>query len=619
MKLSLFIVHIFIYIFFSNSVYSKTIDEKLEYTLQKANNLHLEKNSKWHQLIHYEKHRFSSNNAVISPSFFLSSTHTPKKELSSTIISFFKKSKIQCRFPARLLWLKKRIPKASFPEEKCLEYQTYLDAFKANNISIIYASGYLGNPASMYGHVLLKFNQLNQNELLDNTYSYGARISKQDNKLTYIYKGITGGYKGHFSNQKYHNQTLTYNESEMRDLWEYRLKLPQDKVKLLLAHLWELKQADMTYYFFTENCAYQLAKLLELVIDKPLISPRKIWVMPYDLIMMLNKPGTKKYINKIIYHGSRQQKLYEHFSQLNNVEKKYVKKIIQQPATQTKKIISNINSTSAKKIIDTLYDYYDFVKSKNKNLSKNQFLKRKYLLSARFQMKPEKINWKLKHRKPPHQSQNTALVQISSIYNTSFGLGQNLRFRANYYDKLNINTARIPYSTLTTFDLNLLYVPKKKSWSIREFTLFNIENFNISQTELPEDKSYAWSLRTGYKPTTLSCINCSDPYISGFWGKGIKLSDTAAGYLALSNEIQFPDFSHANLLTGPEIGGVLTLAPYWVTSLKIGTYFHIKNIAKHKNHLKWEQRFLNKKNMDLRTSVQYDESFEYAINFSLYW
>ena len=215
----------------------------------------------WLSLIHHEKGIFTASSEVTSPSFFLaiSGQTDPEAELKATIEAFTKTPTAQCRFPARKLWLNSVMPNVLFPVANCPEYQQYIQAFTADSVSVVYASGYLGNPASMYGHVLLKFNASGKTELLDNTFSYGAMVPDSDNKLVYIYKGITGGYQGHFANQKYHHQNLAYSETELRDLWEYKLRLPKEKVEFLLAHLWELENTSMTYYFFKQNCGYQLA------------------------------------------------------------------------------------------------------------------------------------------------------------------------------------------------------------------------------------------------------------------------------------------------------------------------------------------------------------------------
>lgn len=618
MHLKKLIIFIFVVI---SCVVSRTAFSQDKEKIPKYDLETISSSSTWHLLLHHEEGLFSSGSAVARSSFFLSpiGQDDPEAELKETVKAFTKTPSIQCRFPARKIWLKIVMPDISFPEVSCPSYEQYIDSFRTESISVVYASGYLGNPASMYGHVLLKFNARSSTELLDNTYSYGAIVPESDNKLVYIYKGITGGYQGHFANQKYHHQNLAYNESELRDLWEYQLDLPQQKIDFLLAHLWELENTSMTYYFFKQNCGYQLAKLLELVIEKPLLANQKAWVMPYDLVMMLNQPETQSYVHKVIYHESRQEKLYNRFSQLNSDEKKSVEKIIEAPLDETLAAIRVLDEEEEKRVIDTMYDYYAFLEVKNDGLSKEEIAKRERLLTERFNLPAGKTSWKESNKQPPHKAQNTAMFQLSTLYNDVFGKGINLRFRANYYDLLNINTARIPFSELNTFDLSLLYTSEKNSWSVRELTLFNVLNLNISQTGLEGDKFPAWALNLGYKPNNLSCIDCSDVYVGGFIGESLNLTDNSAGYAAIAGEIQISDLSNGTAYLGPEVGAILNIAPYWVTSLKVGSGYNLNEVAEYKDYLKWEQRFFQNRTFDFRTLVQYDRAFEYAINFSTYW
>ncbi len=606
---------ILLYCTVSTPVFSNEKEIAEYYYLEK-----LSSSPTWHSLIHYEQGFVSSGSDITTPSFFLSPVghDDPEDELKATVQAFIDTPSMQCRFPARKVWLLNELPDVSFPAVECPEYQQFLDAFSTDSISVVYASGYLGNPASMYGHVLLKFNGRGS-ELLDNTYSYGAMVPDPDNKLVYIYKGITGGYQGHFANHKYHHQSLAYNESELRDMWEYRLSLPQEKIDFLLAHLWELDNTSMTYYFFKQNCGYQLAKLLELVIEQPLLAPQKMWVMPYDMVMMLNQPETQALVSEVIYHESRQEKLYSRFSQLNSVEKETVQKVINLSVGETLTEIRALNIQEAKRVIDIMYDYYAFLEVKNDGLSENDIAKREALLTERFMLPAGESRWNKPEKEPPHKAQNTAKIQLSTLYNDEFGEGLEFRFRANYYDLLNLNAARIPFSELNTFDLSLLYSLEEDKWDIRELTLFNVVNLNVSQTGLSEDKSYAWALSAGYKPQHLSCFDCSDMYVGGFVGESFSLKNNSAGYVALAGEIQFSGLSSGSVYLGPEIGTVLNIAPYWVTSLKLGSGYKINEIAEHRNYLRWEQRFFENRNFDIRTLVQYDEAFEYAINFSTYW
>jgi hypothetical protein len=599
------------------NAYSATLAEALNFSkMQKLSDSY-----SWKHLIHFEENILSSKSSITDSDFFIASngSRSPQAEIESTLSDFFNNPSSQCRFPARKLWLEHSIPNLKFPNYQCQEYLNYIQSFKSSSVSLIYASGYLGNPASMYGHVFLKFSPENEeSELLDNTFSFGAQTNS-DNKIAYIYKGITGGYQGRFANQKFHHQSLRYNQTELRDLWEYKLSLTPFQIELLLAHLWELDKTDITYYFFRENCAYQIANLLNVVIEPSLLPEKKAWVMPFDIVAMLNKDSASSYIDKVIYHSSRQEDLNSHFQQLNDEEKEIVFYIIERPSSQTLTMLNKLQQKEQKRIIDTLYDYYSYLKVKNDTLTAEQIEKRKLILTARFGLPSGESKWNSMEHVPPHRGQNTTLLQVSPFYNSTLGSGIELRIRANYYDLLSVNAARVPFSELSSFDLTL-YKTTAEELSIRQFDLLKITNLNISQTGLPEDQSPAWGFSVGYKPSNLSCSQCSSIYTDGFYGKGFSINDGAATYVALSEEIQIPSYSNLELRVGPEVGGVFNITPNWATVFKASRQYNLKNVAEYQDSLSWEQRFFNNPNFDIRTSVDFDgNDYEYAINLTKYW
>jgi len=339
----------------------------------------------WKQLLHAEQtavtlHHNGSNFYLAENGF-----ENPLSELEATIHAFSQNPKSQCQFPARKRFIEKQLPTLSFPDVACPKYEDYLDAFSTHSASLIFASGYLGNPASMFGHVFLKFNGESEDGLLDNTFSYGAKVPDNENKLVYITKGILGGYQGKFSNQQYHHHHLTYSETELRDMWEYKLALSQDDIQFLLAHLWELENATMTYYFFEQNCAYQLAKLLSLVFDESLIAPNKVWVMPFDLVVMMQRHQTSRTMfNDVIYHGSRQQTLYDRWQQLTSKEQQTLLQILESAPKDTQQQLAALGDASAIRVIDTLYDYFAFIEQKEDDLTTiQQAQKRQAMINIR--------------------------------------------------------------------------------------------------------------------------------------------------------------------------------------------------------------------------------------------
>ncbi len=87
-----------------------------------------------------------------------------------------------------------------------------------------------------------------------------------------------------------------YSDFENRDIWEYRLNLTEDQMQRLLMHGWGLGNRAFDYFYFNENCAYQILSLLD-VADPELQLAERFWfyTFPSDGIRMIaDKPGLVK-------------------------------------------------------------------------------------------------------------------------------------------------------------------------------------------------------------------------------------------------------------------------------------------------------------------------------------
>ena len=109
----------------------------------------------------------------------------------------------QCRYPARYAWLRNElaIDPAGLPQADCRRYEKWKDQINPESVSLVFASSYLNNPSSMYGHTFLllkKKGHSSQERLVDYAVNYAADLEK-DNGFLYAMKGLMGGYHGRFS------------------------------------------------------------------------------------------------------------------------------------------------------------------------------------------------------------------------------------------------------------------------------------------------------------------------------------------------------------------------------------------------------------------------------------
>jgi hypothetical protein len=268
----------------------------------RARVLRLSGERKWLKLLHYRPRGGGWRSEADGGGFFLApdGRTDPAAELEADLAAFFapepaKGQHPQCRFPARYHWLKEKLAfdPARLPERSCPDFEAWRGAIDAEAVSVVFASAFLNNPASMYGHTFLRLHRKGGGDaLLDYTINFAA-TPDTSNALMYTLKGLNGSFKGEYSLLPFYMKTQEYGSLEMRDLWDYRLNLTPEQLADLVRHGWEMGSTHFNYYFFTKNCSYQLLTLLEAADETLDVSSRFFWaVIPADTVrVLLDRPG----------------------------------------------------------------------------------------------------------------------------------------------------------------------------------------------------------------------------------------------------------------------------------------------------------------------------------------
>ncbi len=259
----------------------------------------------WLRLVHYRPGAVPGSwySQADDPDFFLSAAgaHDPRAELAATLSAFAADASLgdahaQCRFVARLAWLRERLDLGELPQPDCAAYRAFRDTVRAQRVVLVFPSYYLNSPSSMFGHTLLRLDPDASAEVgteyLSFAVNFGALVDPADTGVLYAVKGLTGGYRGQFAVDFYFKKIQEYTRSENRDIWEYPLDLNAVEIERLIAHLWELRDIDFAYYFFDENCAYRVLELLEVArpgID--LTSAFALTAIPIDTVRAAQQAG----------------------------------------------------------------------------------------------------------------------------------------------------------------------------------------------------------------------------------------------------------------------------------------------------------------------------------------
>ncbi|MEQ1919045.1 MAG: DUF4105 domain-containing protein, partial [Elusimicrobiota bacterium] len=267
-----------------------------------ARKLGLSGERKWLRLLHAKPSGKGWRSEADGAKFFLApdGRTNPSAELEADLAAFFEPEPVkgqhpQCRFPARYHWLKEKLAfdPSRLTQRSCPDFEAWRGAIDAEAVSVVFASAFLNNPASMYGHTFLRLHRKGgADPLLDYTINFAASPDTS-NALIYTLKGLNGSFKGEYSLLPFYMKTQEYGSLEMRDLWDYRLNLTSAQMDDLIRHGWEMGSTHFNYYFFTKNCSYQLLTLLEAADETLDISSGFFWgVIPADTVrVLLARPG----------------------------------------------------------------------------------------------------------------------------------------------------------------------------------------------------------------------------------------------------------------------------------------------------------------------------------------
>jgi len=312
--------------------------------------------------------------------FFLSSVGNidAKAELDASIDALLNESRFDdnstaCTFPARKAWLKEQLKIKDFPDVQCNEYNKILKRLDPTSATIVFPSAHINSPASMFGHTFLRINSSYNSKLLSYAVNYAADANTEtENGVIFAIKGLFGGYYGQYSLLPYYEKLKEYRDSEQRDIWEYNLNLNKEEILKMVRHIWELNNTYSNYYFFTENCSYNMLWLIELA--RPSVHLREHFnyqVAPLETIHISKEENLLK---NSTYRASKRTVLLKYEKLINTSYINIPQKLIESKIDI--KTVLNDNSIETQQkmyLIEASIELLEYTFSK-KGISKEKYL-----------------------------------------------------------------------------------------------------------------------------------------------------------------------------------------------------------------------------------------------------
>lgn len=492
----------------------------------------LAKHSQWQHLLFYKNGKAE----VISPDFYLTNpkprskrNFDPYAELIATIEQMNNEG-VVCKYPARYLWLNHHLPELNVDLKNCSKLP---DANQ--EISLILVSSYLKNPASSFGHVLVKTNtsidninntnsdvrELSSEDLLNNSYNFGARIPENENGAMYALKGLFGFYDAGFSETEFFKQDAVYSKNEQRDMWEYVLNLDAFETQLLNYHLYEAKSARFDYYFIKQNCGYRSGEILELISDIKTTERVGPWYAPdyvFDQLLEHDN-GADSLVSSVRYLPSEQTQLREKFVQLSKPIQAVINSVIRTESTAP---LATLNADDKAVALDFLILHRTY-KITQDDTPKQRALKSE-LLSQRFALPASNGLAQLtvpNKPSPALSNKTTQTTVVLSEERAEVGLSLFVKDPLNAHTDIDKRFEAVKASLGYSFDMH--------QWTLTDFVFLDMQQIEDLRQPLSGEPKLSWQLKTGAR-TDMFTGNRHSPYAQAGVGAGAKFGKHILGY-----------------------------------------------------------------------------------------
>ncbi len=448
----------------------------------------------WQILLHYRPDFLGTVRSLIDdPRFFLAPDGkvNPEAELDATLRGFFQEGggneAIRCRFPARYDWLREQlgIDERRLPPVTCTELDKAVAAADPQGAVLVFPAAHMNNPASMFGHTLLRIDNRYHSELLAYAVNYAA-VTDETNGFAYAVKGIFGMYKGYYSILPYYDKVKEYNDMEHRDMWEYRLDLTPAETRRMVLHIWELRGIYSNYYFFDENCSYNLLFLLETARPSVHLTDRMgAWVIPSDTVRAVRAAGL---ISGVKYRPSQAARIRTISATLTDEERRLAMELAEGRA----------NPATAKASVGTLDLAAELLQYRyaRREVDKVEF-NRLYLaiLTRRSALGPAKADaYVITPPAQPEEGHRTMQAGIGGGIRKGRPFAE-FSWRPAYHDLLDPSDGYLPGAQIDFLDTRLRYYPGEEELRLQRLHLVDI--VSLSPWD-PIFRPVSWKVAAGF-------------------------------------------------------------------------------------------------------------------------
>lgn len=592
----------------------------------------------WHALLHYKSRLlFPGVKSQADDAGFFNASNgkvDPQQELEATLAAFFSalpetpsQQNPQCRFIARYHWLKQelRFDPRRLPEQPCLRYDEWRRTLNPEALTLVFPAAYLNNPASLYGHTLLRVDGKDQDErtrLLAYAINYAA-ATNETSGLAFAINGIFGGYPGLFSISPYYAKVAEYNDLENRDIWEYELNFTLEEIDLLLMHAWELGPTHFDYYFFDENCSYYLLSLFDVARPTLGFTERfSAWVIPADTVrIVVEESGL---LRRVTYRPARSTILRFRQQQLPRAHIEIARDIALRPSAIDNDALAHLSDAERARVLELAYEYLEYQRLRGQTQDAgNTAARLRELLLMRSRLPATNDPAPPMPTVRPDEGHPSGRVTLRLGRDSGHGF-QELHWRAAYHDLLDPEEGFNRGAAIEFLGVALRRREQDEKTRVQSIDFINITSLSPRDDLL---KPMSWTVNLGYKRKRLGAEN--EPLVFRVLAGAGYTREVASSFLTygmLTGALDKSDhLDHDYAIgAGPAAGMLFDASDRWRIQLEGRALKYGIGDAHTANELRLNQRYTigrqNAVHLDLSRRREFSEiSQELAVAWSYYF
>ncbi len=446
----------------------------------------------WLKMLYYDKDGAGFVSIVENEDFFIAKDgrYNPKAEYEASVKALNDDKTKKCEMPARFLYLKKE-GKVAGTLNECGEYNQFVNDLKPKALTLIFTNAYMGNPSSLFGHTLFRIDTSRKGtQLLAHGANFGADTG-EDTGVMYALKGLTGGYFGTFTVNPYYDVINLYNNIENRDIWEYELNLSDEELEMFVAHIWEIRNAKIRYYFASQNCSYVLLRVLEAIkSDINIVNKFRGYTVPLSLLKELNK--VEGVIRNTNYRPSRMSKLKYREAQMNDEQRRAFVNIIKKDEF----VVDGLKDEEKADVFETAYQYVQY-RYIERELDLKDYRKKSFkLLKER-----SKILNQTLYFEELKEGENPIYAHKQKEFGVAYGSDNNngfyeLSFKPLYNSLLSDSYGLLKGAEINMLDMSFRYYHDDNKLKFDKVDLLKIRSLAVDDIMF---SPYSYDLKFGYE------------------------------------------------------------------------------------------------------------------------